>query len=128
MIEAGRVEQQILNGHLARRRAQIAGLRSKRLEEGGRKKVPFDDEPVAIEAPAILLRDQPGEAAPACLRQPIGGGNPGRVQPVLVEPAIADDGIAGEEFFLAEDLRGANAKSKNDREGGRCEHRGLFHE
>ena len=90
--------------HLARRSAQIAGLCDKRLEDVGRQKVALDDKPIAIETPAVILRDQPGQAAAARLRQPIGGGDPRRVQSAFVEPAIADDRIAREEFFLGEDL------------------------
>ena len=37
--------------------------------------------------------------------KPISDDDPRRVQPVFVEPAIADDRIAREKFFLAEDLR-----------------------
>ena len=90
--------------HLARRRAQIAGLCDKLVEDIGRQKVALDDKPVAVEAPAVIFRDQPSQTAAARLRKPIGGGDPRRMQPVFVEPAIADDRIARKEFFLAENL------------------------
>src|SRR6266851_6393321 len=108
-IERRRIEgdvpgDRVAFGDLARRRPQRADLGHQIGEDILWQKVALDDKAVAVELPAILGRDQPRQPATARLGEPPGGGDPRGMQPVLVEPTIADDRIAREKLFLAENL------------------------
>ena len=64
----------------------------------------LDDKTVAVETLAVLGVDQPRQPAPARGRETVRQFDTGGVQPALIEPAAANDGIAREKFFLAQHL------------------------
>src|SRR5207302_8848120 len=70
----------------------------------GRQKMSFYDETIAVEAFTVLGRDQSRQSMPARGGEPARGRHSCRMQPVLVEPAIADNRVAREELLLREDL------------------------